>query len=123
MNRTTMMTVFALAASAAMADVKLGGIFSDNMVLQRGKPIPVRGTAEPGEKVTVEYAGKTAEATAGGDGCFRAVLPPLDVEKEGKELVVSGKNRIVWRKQTESLFSLTMSGNRSRRWRPAFGWS
>lgn len=97
MNRTTMMTVFALAASAAMADVKLGGIFSDNMVLQRGKPIPVRGTAEPGEKVTVEYAGKTAEATAGGDGCFRAVLPPLDVEKEGKELVVSGKNRIVLR--------------------------
>lgn len=95
MNRTTVMTVFALAASAVMADVKLGGIFSDNMVLQRGKLIPVHGTAEPGEKVTVEYAGKTAETTAGESGCFRAVLPPLDIEKEGRELVVSGKNKVV----------------------------
>ena len=95
MNRMTVMAVLALAASAAAADVKLMGIFSSDMVLQRGKPIPVRGSAEPGEKVTVEYAGKTAEATAGADGRFRAVLPALDVEKVGKELVVSGKNRIV----------------------------
>ena len=95
MNRTMVMTVLALAASAAMADVKLGGIFSDNMVLQRGKSIPVRGTAEPGEEVTVEYAGRSAKATAGADGRFKAVLPALDVEKEGKDLVVSGKNRIV----------------------------
>ena len=95
MNRTMMMAVFAVAASAAMADVKLMGIFSNDMVLQRGKPIPVRGTAEPGEEVTVEYAGKSAKATAGADGRFRAVLPPLEIEKEGKELVVSGKNKIV----------------------------
>ena len=90
-----MTAVFAIAASAAMADVKLMGIFSDDMVLQRGKPVPVRGTAEPGEEVTVEYAGKSAKATTGADGRFRAVLPALEVEKEGKELVVSGKNKVV----------------------------
>lgn len=95
MGKMTMAMAFAVAASAAMADVRPWGIFSSDMVLQRGKPIPVRGTADPGEAVTVEYAGRTAKATAGADGCFRAVLPPLDVEKEGKELVVAGKNRIV----------------------------
>ena len=55
MNKTMMMAVFAVAASAAMADVKLMGIFSDDMVLQRGKPIPVRGTAEPGEEVQTRH--------------------------------------------------------------------
>ena len=95
MNRTMIMAAFAVAASAAMADVELMGIFSNDMVLQRGKPIPVRGTAEPGEEVTVEYAGKSAKTTAGADGRFRAVLPPLEVEKEGKELVVAGKNKVI----------------------------
>lgn len=84
-----------LVCGAACADVKLMGIFTDNMVLQRGKPVPVRGTAKPGEEVNVAYAGKTAKATAGADGWFSAVLPPLGVEKTGMELVVTGKNRIV----------------------------
>ena len=87
----------ALAATTVMADVSVAKIFSDNMVLQRGKPIPVRGKADPGEAVTVEYAGQKATAKASDKGFFRAVLPPLKVEKEGKELVVAGKNRVVFK--------------------------
>ena len=33
-------------ASAAHADVRLSLVFSDHMVLQRNKPVPVFGTAE-----------------------------------------------------------------------------
>ena len=95
MNKMMTAAVFAFAATAATADVKLAGIFTDNMVLQRGKPVPVWGQAEPGEEVTVEYNGQKASAKACGDGCFRVVLPALDVEKTGKDLVVSGKNRVV----------------------------
>ena len=40
--------VFVLG-SACRADVKLPRIFSDHMVLQQQKPIPVWGTAEAGE--------------------------------------------------------------------------
>ena len=94
MNKTTVAALCALVASAASADVTLKGIFTDNMVLQRGKPIPVSGTADPGEKVKVAYAGKTATATAGADGRFRAVLPALDVEKTGRDFVVTGKNTV-----------------------------
>ena len=91
------MVAAALAATAAVADVSVAKIFSDNMVLQRGKPIPVRGKADPGEVVTVEYAGQKATAKTSDKGFFRAVLPPLKVEKEGKELVVAGKNRVVFK--------------------------
>ena len=89
--------VAALGAFCALADVKVKSIFSNDMVLQRGKPIPVSGTAAPGEAVTVTYDGKSARAVAGADGRFKAVLPPLAVEKTGKELVVAGKNRVVFK--------------------------
>ena len=94
MGRMVVMGV-ALVAGTAMADVSLSGIFSDNMVLQRGKSVPVWGKAEPGEKVSVSFAGKTAEATADAKGDWTATLPALDVVKEGKELAVRGKTEIV----------------------------
>ena len=43
-------------ASATHAEVKLPVIFSDHMVLQRGEPVPVWGTASNGEEVKVTFA-------------------------------------------------------------------
>ncbi|MEO5711914.1 MAG: sialate O-acetylesterase [Luteolibacter sp.] len=52
-------------------------LFSDHMVLQRGKTNPVWGWAKPGENIRVEIEGKTAAATAGADGRWQAaVVPP-----------------------------------------------
>jgi len=45
------------AASAVHADVRPAAPFTDNMVLQRGVPIPAWGTADPGEAVRVSFAG------------------------------------------------------------------
>ena len=45
--------IVAVSPTQSQAEVKLAPIFSDNMVLQRDKPIPVWGTAAPGEKVEV----------------------------------------------------------------------
>ena len=42
-----------LFAVAARAEVKLASPFTSHMVLQREKPVPVWGTAESGEAVTV----------------------------------------------------------------------
>ena len=55
----------------------LGDVFQDHAVVQRDAPIPVWGTAAPGEAVTVEFAGATAEAVAGADGAWSATLPAL----------------------------------------------
>lgn len=61
----------------AQAELKLSPVFGDNMVLQRDKEVPVWGTAKPGTKVNVEFAGQTATATAEKDGRWMARLQPL----------------------------------------------
>ena len=39
------------------ADVRPAGLFQDHAVLQAGEPLPVWGQADPGERVTVTFAG------------------------------------------------------------------
>ena len=68
---TTVTISALLAAGSVRADVKLSGVFGNQMVIQQERPIRVFGTAEPGEKITVELAGKTATVTARDDGYFR----------------------------------------------------
>ena len=59
----TVLTVLSLALNGR-ADVKLHGLFSDHMVLQQGKPVPVWGWADDGEAVTVEFRGKKVSTIA-----------------------------------------------------------
>jgi sialate O-acetylesterase len=78
---------------AARAAVKPNPLFSDNAVLQRGMDVPVWGTADPDEKVTVSIQGQEATATADKDGKWMVRLKPL---KEGGpyELKISGSNTV-----------------------------
>ncbi len=52
-------------------------LFSDNMVLQRDKNIPVWGTADPGGEVFVEIAGQQKSAEVTKDGTWRIDLQPI----------------------------------------------
>ncbi len=74
----------ALVASAAFAKVEFGTPFADGMVLQRGMPVAVWGTAEPGESVKVSFAGLDAEASADGEGRWLVRLPALEASAEGR---------------------------------------
>jgi sialate O-acetylesterase len=60
-----------LVAVSARAEVKLHGLFTDNLVLQQGIKIPVWGTAADGEKVVVTLGDAKAEATAAGARAHR----------------------------------------------------
>lgn len=51
--------------------------YTDNMVLQREKPLPVSGIANAGEKVTVQIAGQKKEAITGANGKWSVTLDPL----------------------------------------------
>ena len=55
---------------------ELHGLFTDNMVLQRDRLVPVYGTGAEGETVTVEIDGRKASGTVAG-GRWKVVLPPL----------------------------------------------
>lgn len=80
-------------SSSAFADVRVPAVFSDHMVLQSGVSAPVWGWAAADEKIKLEIDGKSAEATAGKDGKWRAKLPELKTGGPHK-LVVAGANRI-----------------------------
>lgn len=52
-------------------------LFSDHMVIQRGRPAPVRGQGAPGAGVLVSLLGAEARAVVGPDGRWAATLPPV----------------------------------------------
>ena len=76
-------------AGVASAEVKLNGIFGDGMVLQRELPISVWGTANPGERVTVQFAGQKLSAPADTSGTWLIKLSPLPASAEPRELIVT----------------------------------
>jgi sialate O-acetylesterase len=84
-----------LSPSSVRADVRLPKLIGDNLVLQQGKPLPIWGWADPGEKVSVTFAGKTEVATADEKGKWMVKLPAQSANSQPRELSVAGKNTIV----------------------------
>ncbi|MFW6114110.1 MAG: sialate O-acetylesterase [bacterium] len=85
--------VLVAAPRPALAEVKLPSIFSDNMVLQRGKPVPVWGWDDPATEITVMLDGEQATTTADEDGRWLVELPaqksggPVSVTVKGTDSV------------------------------------
>ena len=84
----------ALLATQASAAVALASPFTDHAVFQRERPVPVWGTADAGETVTVSCAGISAKAVAGADGKWKVELAPLPVGGP-YDVTVSGSSTIV----------------------------
>ena len=92
-SKTIIFAVASVVAAAAGAAAIPAAPFADNMVLQRGMRVPVWGTAQPGENVTVSFAGQTKCGTAGTDGRWRVDLDPMAASKEPRTLVI-GERKI-----------------------------
>ncbi len=80
-------------SSLAPADVKLPAIISDNMALQANKPLPIWGTADADEKITVTLGGETLTTSAGQDGKWMVKFKPLS-SGDNLTLKVAGKNTL-----------------------------
>lgn len=81
----------------ASGEVRLPRTFGDHMVLQRDIPVPVWGWAEPGEKVTVRFAGASAETTADAAGNWEVRLPALRASAESRELTITGHTTVAFK--------------------------
>jgi len=81
--------VAVLQAAPAFA-VSLASPFGSHMVLQRGMPVPVWGSAEPGETVTVTFGDQSVQVKAQMDGSWRIALRELTANATGQELTVTG---------------------------------
>jgi sialate O-acetylesterase len=84
-----------LISISSEAEVKLPKIFSSNMVMQQGIPLPVWGWANPGEKVTATFNNTTIRTVAGRDGKWKVKLP---VQSYGGPytMTISGRNTITF---------------------------
>jgi sialate O-acetylesterase len=82
--------------SSAQADVILPSVLSSHMVLQREAPLHIWGTADPKEKITVKFSGKTYNTVAKEDGNWLIGLPAFKADGGQKHtLTVAGKNTII----------------------------
>ena len=79
--------------SPASADVAIHPPFGDNMVLQRDIRVPVWGTADPGEEVTVTMAGQKRKVIASHTSRWMVRLDPLPAGGP-MEMTIAGKNTI-----------------------------
>lgn len=77
-------------ASPACGAVTVAAVFGSGMVLQRDRPVPVWGRAEPGDRVEVRFGDFTATTTADTDGRWRTALPPMPGNATGREFTVTG---------------------------------
>ena len=95
----TMKIPFSLCLSLtciAAADVRLPGLFSDHMVLQRDKPLAVWGSADAGEKVSVGLAEQTVTTTADASGSWSVKLEALPAGGP-HEMTVTANNKLTFR--------------------------
>jgi sialate O-acetylesterase len=90
---TLVLTVYVLATADLHAAVRLNKVFSDHMVLQRQKPVPMWGLAEPGEKITVRFRNQVKSSTADDIGIWRIRLDEMEAGGPD-EMTVSASNKI-----------------------------
>lgn len=67
----------AILSQPMLAQLRLPGIFSDGMVMQRYAPVPVWGWGKAGEKVKVTIADKAKTVKVGKDGKWNVSMPEL----------------------------------------------
>src|SRR6476659_2882834 len=86
--------VFTTFAAIASANVSLADVISDGMVLQQNQKVPIWGRADPGESVTVRFAGQSKSTTAGADGEWLIRLDPMKANATAATMTIAGRNTI-----------------------------
>jgi len=85
--------VIFLTTDETNAQIKLATVFEDSMVLQRGIPINIWGTAAKNEQIKIILNGKTYQGQANKEGAWLITLPAQQVAtKQSIEIV--GENTI-----------------------------
>ncbi|MEN6405272.1 MAG: sialate O-acetylesterase [Thermoguttaceae bacterium] len=92
-RRTWLLTLVCLVFSLgwavlAQAALELPKIFGDHMVLQQGQPVPVWGSGNTGDEVTVSIAGQTVKTEVDDNGRWSVTLAKLEVGEKPLEMTV-----------------------------------
>ncbi|HEX8040108.1 MAG TPA: sialate O-acetylesterase, partial [Chryseosolibacter sp.] len=77
-RRVVILILFWACALASRAEVKPAGIFSSDMVLQRGRDIVIWGWADKGERVAITFNNLTEKTKADASGKWKLVFPRME---------------------------------------------
>lgn len=93
MKKQVILSLLLIVSFFAYSNIRLPRLISDNMVLQREKPITIWGWANPGEKVTVQFNKQTKSTKTDKNGKW---IVTLGSEQAGGPftMMVKGKNTI-----------------------------
>lgn len=84
MKRLALIALLLATLPALAGPLTIAPHLSSHMVLQHGKPAPIRGGgAQPGEEVTVSFGAITARARADAQGDWQVTLPALPRGQSG----------------------------------------
>jgi len=86
--------LYGIATGPVMAAITLPPVLTDHMVLQRDMPVPIWGTADPGEAITVTFQAQTKTATADAQGKWMVKLDALTATAEPNTLSISGSTTV-----------------------------
>lgn len=89
---STLLLALALSRFASAQPLAFSKFFASNMVLQRDTQVPVWGWANPGEQVTVTFAGQSKTAVADGTGRWEIKLDSMAANAAGTNLVATGSS-------------------------------
>ncbi len=82
---------------ALAAGLEMPAVFTDHMILQREKPVPVWGKADAGQPVTVSFGDRSAKTTAADDGTWMVKLKSMKASFEPRQLIVtSGDQTLIY---------------------------
>ena len=84
-----LLALFLTSGASLLAAAKPMSLFTDGMVLQRDSVLPVWGTANPGEEVTVEFAGQKKSSKADDKGVWMVKLDPVQASSSPSDMTVS----------------------------------
>ncbi len=85
--------LLAVLSQGIHAEIHVPSIIGDNMVLQQGLKVRIWGTAQPGERLTVTFAARKANATTDAKGRWQTLIGPF---KAGGPftMTISGSNTL-----------------------------
>lgn len=88
------MLFVAFSVVGVRADVSLPDIIAGSMILQQKQRVPIWGTAEPGESVTVAFGKQRKTVVADASGKWRMSLDKMSANSSPQTMTISGKNTI-----------------------------
>ncbi len=74
--------------------IQVSSLFADHMILQRGKAVPVYGTAPENAIISVSFNGQTVSDTSDANNNWKVWLDPMDANPIGQTMTIQGGNTL-----------------------------